>query len=131
MSERGNFAHPKIASHWLRFAQLPPPDGGRNAQTRYRWCQRPVLQSGGSCSSASGTQLPREQPTRVAEGATAAYAKRRFRNRRRAIRQFHRATLHVISPLRQEERRVGKECVCTCRSGWSPSHLKKTINRKT
>src|SRR3546814_18481689 len=27
--------------------------------------------------------------------------------------------------LRSEERRVGKECVSTCRSRWSPSHLKK------
>src|SRR3546814_12303031 len=25
---------------------------------------------------------------------------------------------------RSEERRVGKECVSTCRSRWSPSHLK-------
>src|SRR3546814_976644 len=25
-------------------------------------------------------------------------------------------------PLRSEERRVGKECVSTCRSRWSPSH---------
>src|SRR3546814_16704565 len=28
----------------------------------------------------------------------------------------------VGSPLRSEERRVGKECVSTCRSRWSPSH---------
>src|SRR3546814_15599644 len=27
--------------------------------------------------------------------------------------------------LRSEERRVGKECVSTCRSGWSPYHKKK------
>src|SRR3546814_18887843 len=27
---------------------------------------------------------------------------------------------------RSEERRVGKECVSTCRSRWSPSHYKKT-----
>src|SRR3546814_11669700 len=28
-----------------------------------------------------------------------------------------------LLPLRRsEERRVGKECVSTCRSGWSPSH---------
>src|SRR3546814_15475617 len=27
--------------------------------------------------------------------------------------------------LRSEERRVGQECVSTCRSRWSPSHLKK------
>src|SRR3546814_10940541 len=26
---------------------------------------------------------------------------------------------------RSEERRVGKECVSTCRSRWSPDHLKK------
>src|SRR3546814_14511406 len=27
--------------------------------------------------------------------------------------------------IRSEERRVGKECVRTCRSRWAPSHLKK------
>src|SRR3546814_19431340 len=27
---------------------------------------------------------------------------------------------------RSEERRVGKECVSTCRSRWSPHHLKNT-----
>src|SRR3546814_4673895 len=27
-----------------------------------------------------------------------------------------------IDPLRSEERRVGKECVSTCRSRWSPYH---------
>src|SRR3546814_17085422 len=32
--------------------------------------------------------------------------------------------------LRSEERRVGKECVRTCRSRWSPYHKKK-INRNT
>src|SRR3546814_12685771 len=31
---------------------------------------------------------------------------------------------------RSEERRVGKECVSTCRSRWSPYHLKKKNNRK-
>src|SRR3546814_16659537 len=32
-----------------------------------------------------------------------------------------------LSPVapRSEERRVGKECVSTCRSRWSPYHLKK------
>src|SRR3546814_4738718 len=45
-----------------------------------------------------------------------------------------RATPHrVISPksgearysIRSEERRVGKECVSTCRSRWSPYHYTK------
>src|SRR3546814_15672591 len=30
--------------------------------------------------------------------------------------------------LRSEERRVGKECVSTCRSRWSPYHYKKKKN---
>src|SRR3546814_12301220 len=28
----------------------------------------------------------------------------------------------AVSALRSEERRVGKECASTCRSGWSPYH---------
>src|SRR3546814_11072008 len=31
---------------------------------------------------------------------------------------------------RSEERRVGKECVSTCRSRWSPYHYKKKNNEK-
>src|SRR3546814_12901434 len=30
--------------------------------------------------------------------------------------------LHVLAGGRSEERRVGKECVSTCRSRWSPYH---------
>src|SRR3546814_11257852 len=32
---------------------------------------------------------------------------------------------------RSEERRVGKECVSTCRSRWSPYHYKKTQNTQS
>src|SRR3546814_12902458 len=32
--------------------------------------------------------------------------------------------------LRSEERRVGKECVSTCRSRWSPYHTKKKITQR-
>src|SRR3546814_19659998 len=31
----------------------------------------------------------------------------------------------ITSILRSEERRVGKECVSTCRSRWSPYHYNK------
>src|SRR3546814_12071135 len=32
----------------------------------------------------------------------------------------------LVAPwIRSEERRVGKECVSTCRSRWSPHHKKK------
>src|SRR3546814_19622586 len=38
-----------------------------------------------------------------------------------------RVQLHVprAAALRSEERRVGQECVSTCRSRWSPYHSKK------
>src|SRR3546814_11894220 len=32
---------------------------------------------------------------------------------------------------RSEERRVGKECVSTCRSRWSPYHTKKKQNKNS
>src|SRR3546814_12111008 len=34
----------------------------------------------------------------------------------------HLAGDQLLSQLRSEERRVGKECVSTCRSRWSPYH---------
>src|SRR3546814_1562959 len=34
------------------------------------------------------------------------------------------------STSRSEERRVGKECVSTCRSRWSPYHYKKNMGQK-
>src|SRR3546814_11195164 len=45
----------------------------------------------------------------------------------KCIRVIHpRLVISFISPLdrhgRSEERRVGKECVSTCRSRWSPCH---------
>src|SRR3546814_13937934 len=36
-----------------------------------------------------------------------------------------RAALFPAITLRSEERRGGNECVCTCRSRWSPYHYKK------
>src|SRR3546814_20749856 len=35
---------------------------------------------------------------------------------------LHESEGERIEGLRSEERRVGKECVSTCRSGWSPDH---------
>src|SRR3546814_17327363 len=43
-------------------------------------------------------------------------------HRCRLARARRRPALH-----RSEERRVGKECVSTCRSRWSPYHSKKNI----
>src|SRR3546814_13098205 len=46
-----------------------------------------------------------------------------------ALEQRLLADLHALV-LRSEERRVGKECVRTCRSRWSPYHYKKTKLKK-
>src|SRR3546814_17452860 len=36
--------------------------------------------------------------------------------------QVHAGDVLARIPVRSEERRVGKECVSTCRSRWSPYH---------
>src|SRR3546814_13747130 len=35
-----------------------------------------------------------------------------------------------LNEVRSEERRVGKECVSTCRSRWSPYHSKKKQHKR-
>src|SRR3546814_17217513 len=42
----------------------------------------------------------------------------------------HRYPLTSRDAVRSEERRVGKECVSTCRSRWSPYHSKKKTHKK-
>src|SRR3546814_20715201 len=41
------------------------------------------------------------------------------------------SSLENVVKARSEERRVGKECVSTCRSRWSPYHSKKKNNKVT
>src|SRR3546814_17175977 len=41
-----------------------------------------------------------------------------------------RPRLCVEEGSRSEERRVGKECVSTCRSRWSPYHSKKNNKKR-
>src|SRR3546814_19061054 len=45
--------------------------------------------------------------------------------------QFKEITTPHGDNHRSEERRVGKECVRTFRSRWSPDHQKKNKNKKT
>src|SRR3546814_15800204 len=49
-----------------------------------------------------------------------ASATRLFEVGRRYFSDGERATVGIV--LRSEERRVGKECVSTCKSRWSPYH---------
>src|SRR3546814_12232060 len=41
------------------------------------------------------------------------------------LSSYGTTVFEVMSRLRSEERRVGKECVSKCRSRWSPYHSKK------
>src|SRR3546814_12868919 len=45
-----------------------------------------------------------------------------------ALRPHATGRLILVFGARSEERRVGKECVSTCRSRWSPYHYKKKTN---
>src|SRR3546814_10945312 len=40
----------------------------------------------------------------------------------RAVKTLYNYGVEIIDGFRSEERRVGKECVSTCRFGWSPTH---------
>src|SRR3546814_15989794 len=50
----------------------------------------------------------------------------------RIVAEEDRAALgrKIVSRERSEERRVGKECVSTCRYRWSPYHYKKKEKRR-
>src|SRR3546814_11081686 len=46
----------------------------------------------------------------------------RYKDRNRVERMFGKLKQQRSIATRSEERRVGKECVSTCRSRWSPNH---------
>src|SRR3546814_18250659 len=60
-------------------------------------------------------QFPEQYDAAVTTDRFVADARTRWRNSMSAYHQTMRIQ-------RSEERRVGKECVSTCRSRWSPSH---------
>src|SRR3546814_18056095 len=47
-----------------------------------------------------------------------------------ANRRALQRVVEVLAVDSSEERRVGKECVSTCRSRWSPYHYKKKTTKK-
>src|SRR3546814_12834264 len=92
--------------------------------------------------SADGSQLQAADagPEDRALADDRERARRRCRDRRGACHQLGadaraggadpsaagvRAARRAETQIRSEERRVGKECVSTCRSRWSPYHKKK------
>src|SRR3546814_2782127 len=72
--------------------------------TGVQTCALPILSMGRACGTCRAP----------ADGVST----REFRRRSRPEPTCMRAT----TSTRSEERRVGKECVSTCRSRWSPYH---------
>src|SRR3546814_15738555 len=82
---------------------------------------------------------PTRQADQHAVAAAAAYAAANALATRETPHAFRHRFLAVdpiagtgvavgAADIRSEERRVGKECVSTCRSRWSPDHLKTQIS---
>src|SRR3546814_16872784 len=91
--------------------RLQPSSGGHHAARR--------------CPPAGGAVMVR--PVTAADAEVVLAQPRGFcAGVDRAIDIVERALeLHGAPIYRSEERRVGTECVSTCRSRWSPSHKKK------
>src|SRR3546814_18493300 len=54
--------------------------------------------------------------------------KKLFKGERKAMKEKEKSEKKKLKKQqRSEERRVGTECVSTCRSRWSPYHYKKNI----
>src|SRR3546814_12924435 len=86
-------------------------------------------------ASAYGKKLPKrlmKPKTSMTRPTTAQPLRTRIMPPKKHTVPFHfsRCASHrrvLWKPMRSEERRVGKECVSTCRSRWSPSHSKNQI----
>src|SRR3546814_11368866 len=65
------------------------------------------------------------------ESELKGFQRKEIREHVRAIVEFLDSGPTLFPNARSEERRVGKECVSTCRSRWSPHHSKKKANKNT
>src|SRR3546814_19682095 len=74
-----------------------------------------------------GSLLPLQYP----EARTRSHSNRRGTTGQPGGRGSSRFEGSRIINSRSAERRVGKECVSTCRSRWSPYHKKKNKEKKT
>src|SRR3546814_11490317 len=72
---------------------------------------------------------PVEMTARRCDVARRQFCFRQHLRERRQLVKFDAHSDHVVARCsyhgRSEERRVGKECVSTCRSRWSQDHTKK------
>src|SRR3546814_11336958 len=107
------FVPGELVTGGARWGACYKPDNSCSVMSRTSLDQDPA---GLQCLDSGGILVP-ESPCGVRPGTI----------------DFTRPNAYYVSPLviiengdRSEERRVGKECVSTCRSRWSPDHEKKT-----
>src|SRR3546814_11414480 len=83
-----------------------------------------VADQGGGRADVGGAGVPQQIGARIAAAAREPAAEDRRHGEDHDV---------VGAQARSEQRRVGKECVSTCRSRWSPYHYKKqsTVTHST
>src|SRR3546814_12850982 len=72
--------------------------------------------------------MPPSEPERWFESSNGAAGYADYVPKEEFFRELHNSFLDSRD-TRSEERRVGKECVSTCRSRWSPSPYKKNTKQ--
>src|SRR3546814_16332827 len=82
------------------------------------------------CALGTGVQtcaLPIPKPGKERNNRVKNQATRKYRKKQLNIIDAQKVSAEpsTVHPPRSEARRVGPECVSTCRSRWSPYHTKK------
>src|SRR3546814_20089075 len=120
----------------MLFVKNRPPPRYKRSNPHYPYTTHYRSLATISASAASVTETPRHSAAHLAPTRARASLLGGLSNRPRLSAPIGRASQSlstldigytVFAEPRSEERRVGKECVSTCRSRWSPSHTKKKI----
>src|SRR3546814_16930355 len=118
-------------AHTLPLHAAPPICPARNAA----WADRPRRQPPAAAPSQSNHQPDSHQPEQSRESRSPWPSNEPSRSSSRmppgAISRARSSTASSRPASSSEERRVGKECVSTCRSRCSPYHEKKKKQKKT
>src|SRR3546814_13577421 len=123
--KRGKKAPPPASPQICPSRSPPPPpiSPGRAIPVRQRnWAARHI--SATSMPTARGPSCLQTDPCSPPPGYSTPIRLRPCASARTRV-----LASHLSLGSHSEERRLGKECVSTCRYGWSPSHQKKNNNK--
>src|SRR3546814_19886609 len=104
---------------------LPSTNGRSIAPTEQRGFNVPTTSHPNSAGALFRQALQEEQPLQIIGAINANHA---LLAKRAGYKALYLSGGGVAAG-RSEERRVGKECVSTCRSRWSSYHLKKKLDK--